>query len=68
MFLLSVALLMSLPVPSMMMTASCPSMVFITSSLFSTFPTTTLEALWSAGSLAGSRTSTVTLYPEVEHD
>lgn len=46
------------------MTASWPSMVFLTSSLLRTSPTSTLDALWSAGSLAGSRTSTVTLYPE----
>lgn len=52
----------------MMITASWPSMVVLTSALFSTSPTTTLDALWSAGSLAGSRTSTVTLYPGGGHE
>lgn len=58
------ALLRLFLVPRMMMTASWPSMVFFTSSLLSTSPTSTLDALWSGGSLAGSRTSTVTLYPD----
>lgn len=58
------SLLRSFLVPRTMMTASWPSKAFFTSSLFRTSPTTTLAALWSAGSLAGSRTSTVTLYPE----
>lgn len=62
------ALLRLLLVPRMMMTASWPSKVFFTSSLFRTSPTTTLDALWSGGSLAGSRTSTVTLYPEEENE
>lgn len=53
-------------VPRMMITASWPSKVFFTSPLLRTSPTTTLEALWSAGSLVGSRTSTVTLYPRGE--
>lgn len=58
------SLLRSLLVPRTMITASWPSKAFFTSSLFRTSPTTTLAALCSAGSLAGSRTSTVTLYPE----
>lgn len=58
------ALLRLFLVPRMMITASWPSKVFITSSFLSTSPTTTLDTLWSAGSLVGSRTSTVTLYPD----
>lgn len=60
------ALLRSFLVPRMMMTASWPSIVLFTSSLLSTSPTSTLDALWSAGSLTGSLTITVTLYPEGE--